>query len=57
MKLLKEPLLHFLLLEALPFGAYAWLNRGAGDARPVRQSMAQRCEKHSTPVSPTPGRN
>jgi hypothetical protein len=28
--LLKEPLLHFLVIGALLFGAYAWLNRGAG---------------------------
>lgn len=28
MKLLREPLLHFLLAGALLFGAYAWLNRG-----------------------------
>ena len=28
-RLLKEPLLHFLVLGALLFGAYAWLNRGA----------------------------
>ena len=36
-RLLKEPLLHFLLLGALLFGAYAWLNRGAGDSRTGRQ--------------------
>ena len=36
-RLLKEPLLHFLLFGALLFGAYAWMNRGAGDVRPVRQ--------------------
>ena len=28
-KLVNEPLLHFLLLGALLFGAYSWLNRGA----------------------------
>jgi hypothetical protein len=32
MKLLREPLLHFLLVGALLFGAYAWLNRGESDA-------------------------
>jgi len=32
MKLLYEPLLHFLLAGALLFGAYAWLNRGESDA-------------------------
>lgn len=40
MKLLREPLLHFVLAGALLFGAYAWLNRGAtgvgGAARTVR---------------------
>ena len=36
-RLLKEPLLHFLLLGALLFGAYAWLNRGGGDLGPARQ--------------------
>jgi hypothetical protein len=29
MKLLREPLLHFLILGGLLFGAYAWLNRDA----------------------------
>jgi hypothetical protein len=29
MNLLKEPLLHFLVVGAVLFGAYAWLNRGA----------------------------
>jgi len=28
-QILKEPLVHFLVLGALLFGAYAWLNRGA----------------------------
>ena len=28
-RILKEPLVHFLVLGALLFGAYAWLNRGA----------------------------
>lgn len=32
MKLLREPLLHFLLAGALLFGIYAWLNRGGGDS-------------------------
>ena len=36
-RLLKEPLLHFLLFGALLFGAYALLHRGADVARPVRQ--------------------
>ena len=36
-RLLKEPLLHFLLFGALLFGAYAWLNRGTDEARPTRQ--------------------
>jgi len=30
-RLLKEPLLHFLVIGALLFAAYAWLNRGAAD--------------------------
>ena len=30
--LLKEPLLHFLLIGALLFGIYAWRDRGAGEA-------------------------
>jgi parvulin-like peptidyl-prolyl isomerase len=33
---LKEPLLHFLVIGAALFGAYAWLNRDGGDAG-VRQ--------------------
>jgi parvulin-like peptidyl-prolyl isomerase len=33
---LKEPLLHFLVIGAVLFGAYAWLNRDGGDAG-VRQ--------------------
>jgi hypothetical protein len=34
-QLLKEPLLHFLLIGAVLFGAYAWLNRdGGGPAAP-----------------------
>lgn len=35
MKLIREPLLHFLFAGALLFGGYAWLNRnetGANDA-------------------------
>ena len=37
-RLLKEPLLHFLVIGAVLFGAYAWLNRNGGDsaARQVR---------------------
>jgi parvulin-like peptidyl-prolyl isomerase len=31
-QLLKEPLLHFLVIGACLFGAYAWLNRDGGDA-------------------------
>jgi parvulin-like peptidyl-prolyl isomerase len=31
-QLLKEPLLHFLVIGALLFGAYAWLNRDRNDA-------------------------
>lgn len=31
MKLLREPLLHFVVAGALLFGVYAWLNRGAGE--------------------------
>lgn len=42
---LKEPLLHFLLAGALLFGAYGWLNGGAGDdtkgERVVRITAAQ----------------
>ncbi len=30
----REPLLHFLIVGALMFGAYFWLNRGAADAAP-----------------------
>lgn len=45
MKLLKEPLLHFLVLGAALFGAYTWLNRpfgfpqdkGTGETSTVRQ--------------------
>ena len=40
MKLLREPLLHFVVAGALLFGAYAWLNPGdigaGGAARTVR---------------------
>ncbi len=43
---LREPLLHFLLLGAALFGAYAWLERGAGPdaartSRVVRVTAAQ----------------
>jgi hypothetical protein len=31
-RFLKEPLLHFLAIGAVLFGAYAWLNRDGGDA-------------------------
>lgn len=37
MKFLKEPLLHFVVLGALLFGAYAWMNRGAVSSRESRQ--------------------
>lgn len=35
MKFLKEPLLHFLIIGTLMFGAYSWLNRGAISTRVV----------------------
>jgi parvulin-like peptidyl-prolyl isomerase len=35
-QILKEPLLHFLVIGAVLFGAYAWLNRDGGDS-PARQ--------------------
>jgi parvulin-like peptidyl-prolyl isomerase len=39
---IREPLLHFFLAGALLFGAYAWLNRGGGDApRAVRITAAE----------------
>jgi hypothetical protein len=39
--LLKEPLLHFLVIGALLFGAYAWLNRDAGTAPARDVPLAQ----------------
>lgn len=36
-KLLKEPLLHFLLIGAVLFGAYAWRNRGGSAESQPRQ--------------------
>ena len=36
-RLLHEPLVHFFVLGAVCFAAYTWLNRGAGDARAVKQ--------------------
>ena len=36
-KLLQEPLLHFVLIGAVLFGAYAWRNRGAADENKPRQ--------------------
>jgi hypothetical protein len=36
-KLLKEPLLHFLLIGVVLFAAYAWRNRGAPGPSPRRQ--------------------
>lgn len=38
-KLLREPLLHFLLAGALLFGAWAWLNRGEGDAGSIDRTI------------------
>jgi hypothetical protein len=35
-QILKEPLLHFLLIGGLLFGAYAWVNRGASE-QPAQQ--------------------
>jgi parvulin-like peptidyl-prolyl isomerase len=43
-RILKEPLLHFLLIGGLLFGAYAWSHRGAGGSRaaqPVRVAEAE----------------
>lgn len=39
MRFLREPLLHFLLLGALMFGVYAWLNRDSSDAGDVDRSI------------------
>lgn len=36
-RVLKEPLLHFLLLGALLFGAFTWLHRGENGSRPEQQ--------------------
>jgi hypothetical protein len=46
MKVLREPLLHFLVAGAVLFAAYAWLNRGGDDAagtasRTVRITAAE----------------
>lgn len=37
MRLLKEPLLHFLVIGTALFGMYTWKNRGAGETNPVIQ--------------------
>jgi len=44
MKLLKEPLLHFLIAGSVLFAAYGWLNRGADDDRPVVRITAAEVE-------------
>ena len=36
-RLLKEPLLHFVVLGTLLFGAYEWMNRGARNEGPAKQ--------------------
>jgi PPIC-type PPIASE domain len=40
-QLLREPLLHFLLIGAALFGAYAWLNRGTDDAAAPQVRLAE----------------
>jgi parvulin-like peptidyl-prolyl isomerase len=40
-RFLKEPLLHFLVIGALLFGAYAWLNRDGGDAGARQVRLAE----------------
>ena len=40
-QLLREPLLHFLLIGAALFGAYAWLNRGAENAAAPQVRLAE----------------
>ena len=37
-RLVREPLVHFVVLGALIFGAYAWLNRGASAQRRLKRS-------------------
>jgi len=36
-RLLREPLIHFLILGAVLFGVYAWVDRGRGGVEPSRQ--------------------
>jgi peptidyl-prolyl cis-trans isomerase C len=36
-RLLREPLIHFLILGAVLFGVYAWADRGPGGVEPSRQ--------------------
>jgi hypothetical protein len=48
MRVLKEPLLHFLLAGAALFGAYAWMNRAAenpiaGKAQQLQVGRCWRC--------------
>jgi hypothetical protein len=38
-RVLKEPLLHFLLAGAVLFGAYAWLNRGPDTPGPSKTAQ------------------
>jgi len=40
-QLLREPLLHFLLIGAALFGVYAWLNRGAENAAAPQVRLAE----------------
>jgi parvulin-like peptidyl-prolyl isomerase len=40
-QILKEPLLHFLVIGALLFGAYAWLNRDGNDAGMQQVRLAE----------------
>lgn len=61
-KFLQEPLLHFLLIGALLFGAYAWQNRGAsgqstprlvrvseGDVQWLKATWAKQWQREPTP--------
>ena len=62
MKLLREPLLHFLLAGAILFGGYSWLNQGTptsqeqdpvrigeGEVRWVRETFAGQWRRDPTP--------
>ena len=40
-QILKEPLLHFLIIGALLFGAYAWVNRGANEQGEQQVRLAE----------------